>query len=393
MKKIEEQHRLEFEDKARIVVKVPGVYTFVGDFADYCKGFTLCGAAPMALEVALSPREDQSVRLFMAPQKDRKRFNIQNTKYKREDRWANYIKGVSSVLNGRGFFPEAFSLTLSGELLRREGTMTNSAIVLGVTLALSQFFNFGLTEEECATIAYSALSTFSAEECRLIIFLAMLYVDSTSLLLFDVQYLKYERISIKDLDDEIVPMLVESKIAPQALQEELSIRREESFEAFKVLRSIFPSGLIRDIGEQDVKELVGQLTEEEKRICLYVLGESKLAREGGRLLAQKDMVGYGKVLNKVQAGLRDLFEVTCPEIDWLTKRATELNGCLGATMISTGRSGTILVLISRESIALYITRMEEYEHIFGFKPTWKSYSPVGKLKIGSLNNGNFSNKR
>ncbi len=62
-------------------------------------------------------------------------------------------------------------------------------------------------------------------------------------------------------------------------------------------------------------------------------------------------------------------------------------------MISTGRSGTILVLISRESIALYITRMEEYEHIFGFKPTWKSYSPVGKLKIGSLNNGNFSNKR
>ena len=393
MKKIEEQHRLEFEDKARIVVKVPGVYTFLGDFADYCKGYTLCGAAPKGLEVALSPREDQSVRLFMAPQKDRKRFNLQNTKYKREDRWANYIKGVVSVLNGRGLFPEAFNLTLSGDLLKREGTMTNSAIVLGVTLALSRFFNFGLTEEECATVAYSALSTYSSEECRLIIFLAMLYVDSASLLLFDVQYLKYERIPIKDLDDDIVPMLVESKIAPQALQEELSIRRKESRAAFKLLRSIFPKGLIRDISEQDIKELIGQLTEEEKRICLYVLSESKLAREGGRLLAQKDMVGYGKVLNKVQAGLRDLFEVTCPEIDWLTKRAAELNGCLGATMISTGRSGTILVLISRESIALYITRMEEYEHIFGFKPTWKSYSPVGKLKIGSLNNGNFSNKR
>ena len=162
MKNIEEQHRLEFEDKARIVVKVPGVYTFLGDFADYCKGCTLLGAAPNALEVALSPREDQSVRLFMAPQKDRKRFNLQNTKYKREDRWANYIKGVVSVLNGRGLFPEAFNLTLSGDLLRREGTMTNSAIVLGVTLALSQFFDFGLTEEECATVAYSALSTYSS---------------------------------------------------------------------------------------------------------------------------------------------------------------------------------------------------------------------------------------
>ncbi|MFA7370483.1 MAG: hypothetical protein WCY78_00995, partial [Sphaerochaetaceae bacterium] len=113
----------------------------------------------------------------------------------------------------------------------------------------------------------------------------------------------------------------------------------------------------------------------------------------GRLLAQKDMVGYGKVLNKVQAGLRDIFEVTCPEIDWLTKRAIELNGCLGASMISTGTSGTILVLISRESIALYITRMEEYEHIFGFKPTYKSYMPAGRLKIDSRNNGSTSNKR
>lgn len=271
--------------------------------------------------------------------------------------------------------------------------MTNSAIVLGVTLALVKYFKYDLSEEECATIAYSALSTFSAEECRLIIFLAMLHVDSTSLLLFDVQYLKYEKIPIDNLDDEIVPLLVESQIAPQALQEELSIRRGESREAFKLLRALFPTGLIRDIPQQEIREMVGQLTEDEKRLCIYVLGESRLAYEGGRLLAQKDMVGYGRVLSKVQAGLRDIFEVTCPEIDWLTKRAMELNGCLGATMISTGRSGTILVLISRESIALYITRMEEYEHIFGFKPTWKSYTQVGKLKIGSVNNGSTTNKR
>ncbi|MFA7370808.1 MAG: galactokinase family protein, partial [Sphaerochaetaceae bacterium] len=296
MKKIEEHHRVEFEDRARIVVKVPGIYTFLGEFADYCKGFTLCGAAPLYLEVAVSPREDQSVRLYMATHNDRKRFNLQNTKYKREDRWANYIKGVLSVLNARGYSVGAFNLTLSGELLHREGTMTNSAIVLGVTLALSALYNLKLSPEECATVAYSALSTFANEECRLIIFLAMLNVTPDSLLLYDIQYLKYEKIKIDDLDDSVVLLIVESKIAPQALQEELSIRREESKAAFKRLRSLFPSGLMRDILEQDIKENEGQLTEEEKRICHYVLSESRLAREGGRLLAQKDMVGYGKVL-------------------------------------------------------------------------------------------------
>ena len=114
-----------------------------------------------------------------------------------------------------------------------------------------------------------------------------------------------------------------------------------------------------------------------------MLSESRLAKEGARLLAQKDMVMYGKVLSRVQAGLRDVFEVTCPEIDWLTKRAMEINGCLGATMITTGSSGTILVLLSQESLPSYTARMEEYEHIFGFRPTWKPYIPAGSLKIDS----------
>ena len=51
------------------------------------------------------------------------------------------------------------------------------------------------------------------------------------LLLFDVQYLKYERIPIKDLDDDIVPMLVRDG---PGLSEELSIRRKESRAAFKL---------------------------------------------------------------------------------------------------------------------------------------------------------------
>ncbi len=383
MKQITELHQLEHEEKAKLVVTVPGVYTFLGEFADYCKGFTLCGAAPVVLKVAISPRTDQSVRLFMAPMKDRKRFNIQNIKFRREDRWANFVKGIVSVLNGRGFATQAFNLTLSGNLLSKDGPMVNSAIALGVTLALCELHDHPLTVEDCAAIGYSALSTFANEDCRLVMFLAMLQVRPDSLLLYDIQHLTFERIPYDNLDESIVALIVESRISPHALREELSIRRKESKLAFARLREVFPSGLIRDISEQDIKESIGLLSEEEKRICLYVLAESKLAKEGARLLAQKDMVMYGRVLSRVQAGLRDVFEVTCPEIDWLTKRATELHGCLGATMITTGSSGTILVLLSRESIALYITRMEEYEHIFGFKPIWKPYNPVEGHKIHS----------
>jgi len=383
MKQITELHQLEHEEKPKVVVTVPGLYTLLGEFADYCKGYTLCGAAPVSLEVAISARQDQSVRLFMAPMKDRKRFNLQNIKFRREDRWANFIKGVVSILNARGFSTGGFNITFSGDLLAKEGAMVNSAIALGVTIALRELCIPELKLEDCAAIGYSALSSFAGENCRLVMFLAMMQVRSDSLLLYDVHHLTYERIPYDTADKSILTMIVESRISPHALREELVIRRKESKLAFEKLRSAFPTGLLRDVSDQEVKESVGMLSEEEKRICLYVLSESRLAKEGARLLAQKDMVMYGKVLSRVQAGLRDVFEVTCPEIDWLTKRATEINGCLGATMITTGSSGTILVLLSSESLAQYTARMEEYEHIFGFRPTWNSYAPVGGLKIDS----------
>ncbi len=383
MKEIMVEHNSEFEASVEVLVTVPGIYTFIGEFADYCKGYTLLGASRATLEVAISRRPDQSVRLFMAPQKDRKRFTLQNVKYRKEDRWANYVKGVVSILNNRNYSSTGFNITLNGDLLMQEGSIVNSALTLGVTLALKTLFFPELTKEECATIAYSALSSFAQENCRLLLFLAMLQTDNKSLLLYDLANLSFERIEYDLHDKENSFVIVESQISPQALREELALKREESKAAFESLRKVFPTGMLRDISSQEIKESGSLLTEEEKRACLYVLSESRLAKEAGRLLAQKDMVMYGKTLSRVQAGLRDVFEVTCPEIDWLTKRANEINGSLGATMITTGSSGTILVMINYKSIEHYAARMEAYEHIFGFKPTWQIYVPASKLKIDS----------
>lgn len=383
MKKLVDFHRQEYEEAPKVTVTIPGVYTLVGMFSDFCKGYTLCGGASHSLEVALSPRSDQSVRLFIAPLKDRKRFNMQNIKFRREDRWANYIKGVISVLKNRGFTTGGFNITFSGDLLQEEGEIVNSALTLGAAIAIKTLFHRELKLEDCAAISYSALSSFAQIPCRLVLFLAMLYVKENSLLLFDVHQLTYERIPFTTHDSSLFTMIVESQISPHALEEELSLRKKETKVAFSTLKTLFPNRFLRDISEQEVKESLHTISEEEKRIILFVLAESRLAKEAAHLLEQKEMVMYGRLLSRVQAGLRDVFEVTCPEVDWLSKRALEINGCLGATMITTGSSGTLLVLLSHESIALYTAKMEEYEHIFGFRPTWREYIPVGPLKVNT----------
>ncbi|MFA7670803.1 MAG: galactokinase [Sphaerochaetaceae bacterium] len=390
MKEIKILHDTEYEQKMQVSLKVPGIYTFIGEFSDYCNGYTLCGASPLTLEVGLSERQDQSVRLYLAPTNDRKRFNLQNLKYRREDRWANIIKGVLSVLSNRGYKSKGFNITLNGELLLLEDTMVNSAIALATTLALRNLFFPSLKAEECGTIGYSALSSFVGEKCRLVIFYAMLEADDSSYLLYDLDDFKFKRIPFNFSNREINSIVVESKISPVALKEELSLKRLESAKAFERLRELYPTALLRDVSPLEIKELGPALTENEKRICHYVLNESRLAKEASKLLEQKDLVMYGKSLSRLQTGLRDVFEVTCPEIDWLTKRALEIDGTFGATMITTGSSGSIFLLMSQKAIELYTAQLEAYEHIFGFKPTWTYYNPAQKLKIVSTSDDHSS---
>jgi galactokinase len=385
MKQLALLHEKEFDQSPHVAVTVPGMYTFIGEFADLCKGYTLCGPASTSLSVSISPRHDQSVRLFIEPLQERKRFSLQAIKYRREDRWANYVKGILSVLNNSDYKVGGFNLTFSGDLLLGEGSVVQSAMTLAATLAINALFHPTITASESAIMSYTALSSFAGVDCRLVMFLAMLTAKKNTLLLYDIQQLSYKEIPFNIAKLEYVPLIVESKISNQALQEELQLRKDEALEAFEKIKQQFPSRQIRELSDQEIKESATSLDEEEKRMSIFVLNESRLAKEAATLLEQKDMVQYGKVLSRVQSGLRDDFEVTCPEIDWLSKRALETSGSLGATMITTGFSGTMLVLLSQDAVSLYTTRMEEYEHIFGFRPRVRVYQPAGPYEIFTYN--------
>jgi galactokinase len=78
------------------------------------------------------------------------------------------------------------------------------------------------------------------------------------------------------------------------------------------------------------------------------------------------MEDFGKVLNRSHESLRDNFEVSCPELDWLVKRAWELPGVYGSRLTGPGFGGCTITVLSTDHHDMYMERLEEYERIFGF---------------------------
>ena len=126
---------------------------------------------------------------------------------------------------------------------------------------------------------------------------------------------------------------------------------------------------------------MGVLSESSRRLCTHVVGENNRAVEGKELLRKRDGPAFGKLLGRSHESLRDNFEVSCPEIDWLVKRSSELSGCYGSKLVGPGFGGCTLSLFSPDALDEYRKRLDEYEHIFGFHPKVHYIEPSGGARV------------
>jgi galactokinase len=81
------------------------------------------------------------------------------------------------------------------------------------------------------------------------------------------------------------------------------------------------------------------------------------------------MVEFGKLINDCHTSLRDLYEVSIPELDTMADVAQSLPGCYGARLTGAGFGGCTVNLIEREQADAFSRSLAEgYKAITGIQP-------------------------
>ncbi len=85
--------------------------------------------------------------------------------------------------------------------------------------------------------------------------------------------------------------------------------------------------------------------------------------------AIEDAAGMGRVVSESHISLRDDYEVSCAELDFLVDAALGVEGVFGARMIGGGFGGSTVNLVNPEGIdALSSTLTREYLAHYGLTP-------------------------
>lgn len=369
-----EKHKVEFGENPQVLVTVPGAVTFAGEFSDYSQGFALCGTSSKTLSLAVSKRNDSTVRILSIPSNDKKKFSLALIKYRKEDKWGNYIKGIIIELQKLASVP-GMNITLSGDLLLGDGKILSAAMGIGMCLAFCKLTSFEIDHALIARCCCLSSLKFCKELTNFHLILSILKAVEGKFMLFDMLNHSFKYVNDPFNGSNYSLLLADGHIPPVAMREELYARHEQTKEVMSEIARYADRCSLRDFPIADVSDRLMPISEESRKIGCYVLEESKIAKSMVKYFEEKDFIQIGKAFGKLGQGLRDRMEITCPELDWIAKRSIEVKGCLGNSIVYSGCGGFIAVVMERNSVPIYATKLEEYERIFGFKVTLEDYKP------------------
>lgn len=373
-------HKTEYAVDAEVISEAPGVINLLGGHTDFSDGYVLQVAINNSVSISISKRADNSFRFFAADPGERKKTTIANLKYKREDRWANYIKGVLYEFIQLGYIFKGLDITLSGDIPQGIGLGSSSAIGIATALALRELYGFNISDIQLVQTAYLSESSFMGKSERLTDQFCSYYAEKNTAIFLDIRSLEYATIPFSSNEYKLV--ITNSNVPLVNSEDEINERRDECKRCAGILDVKKTGGTtLRDFGQTELESGMGKLSEASRRLCLHVVNENQRVLDGKRFLEQKDYLSFGRLMNRSHESLRDNFEVSCPELDWLVKRAVEIDGCAGSRMAGPGFCGCTISLMREDSFDKYDLRLEEYGRIFGFQADYFICEPAAKAKI------------
>jgi galactokinase len=66
-------------------------------------------------------------------------------------------------------------------------------------------------------------------------------------------------------------------------------------------------------------------------------------------LQQNNIAAFGSLLYETHHGLQHLYEVSCPEIDYLVQQAKQQKAVIGARLTGGGFGGTVIRIIEKQA--------------------------------------------
>ncbi|WP_134113303.1 galactokinase [Hypnocyclicus thermotrophus] len=348
----------------------PGRVNLIGEHTDYNGGNVFPCALSFGTYAIARLRDDKKVRLYSKNFKDLGiiEFNIDELKNTKEHDWANYPKGILSILKEKGYSIEkGFEILFFGNIPNGAGLSSSASIELATSVVLKGLFNLNIDMVNMVKVSQMAENQFVGVNCGIMdqFAIGMGKKDNAILLNCDTLEYKYAPVKLKNAKIIIANTNKRRGLADSKYNE----RRIECERALVDLQTKLNIKSLGELTEEEFeknKELIKN--EINRKRAKHAVYENQRTLKAVEKLNSGDIEGFGKLMNKSHISLRDDYEVTGKELDSLVEAAWEQEGTMGARMTGAGFGGCIVAIVKNDKIDDFIKNVgEKYFEKTGLK--------------------------
>lgn len=339
-----------------------GRINLIGEHTDYNGGFVFPGAIDKVLMAAIRPNATDCVNLFSIDIDEAVSFGLEEADAPTQQ-WARYIFGVAREIIKRGGTVRGFDAVFAGNVPLGAGLSSSAALESCFAFALNDLFNGGAIEKyELARIGQSTEHNYCGVNCGIMDQFASVFGRKGNLMRLDCRSGEFEYFPFSPEGYQLV--LVDSRVKHELADSPYNKRRQ-SCERVAARLGV---DTLRDADMAMLDAARADISDEDYRRARYVIGEKQRVLDVCDALNAGDYETVGERMYETHRGLRDDYEVSCEELDFLNDLARRC-GVTGSRIMGGGFGGCTINLVRKELRDKFVdTAVGEFAARYGHAP-------------------------
>ena len=334
----------------------------MGEHVDYNQGLILPAAIDRSIRLAARKRADRLVDVQSFDLNQHACFSLDDLEQKVDidgkplPAWALYPAGVAWAFTKEGYTLGGLDVVLVSNLPMGIGLSSSAALELAFGLAWQTAADIQLDRMRLAQLCQIAENRYVGVQCGLMDQFACAHGVARHALLFDTRSLAWQPLP---MPPNTAIVIVDTGIRRDLPASVYNQRREACAQAVKLLQSALPGvRALRDVTPEQLNAHSDLLPEEIRKRAQYVVDEITRVQQASLCLVQDDAHGFGRLMVESHRSLRDLYEISFPQLDALVEIAGDIEGWHGGRLTGAGFGGSTVHLVRADKAGHFTEQLK-----------------------------------
>lgn len=349
------------------IFRAPGRVNLIGEHTDYNDGFVMPAAVGFSTYMAIAKRPDRKLLIYSEEFPEHVEFDVDHLPDSRTRQWYDYVLGVANILLRCGHRLPGVNLLVHGEVPIGAGLSSSAALEVAFARAITSVGEIAISLPEIAELCRQAENEFVGARVGIMDPFVSCMAKQGQALLLDCRSLDFQLVPIPPgIRLVVCNTMVKHDLAAGAY----NTRREECEKATRYFAGKDPAvRALRDVSVEMLERCADDLPPLIRKRCAHVVRENQRTIALSHALAAADWLRVAQLMRESHHSLRDLYEVSCRELDIMVEAAETLPGFLGGRMTGGGFGGCTINLVRENEADAFAAKVAElYRKATGIDP-------------------------